>query len=156
MLNVHMNCKVHSSCNFKCITGTEGHLKVSGSHYTGRRNYAITDKPCVNRATYYVSQNIASCYINIEKCCTTNLQQTEVIELTHQVDGRAISYDVCASSHDVSTVDCGQQAWESTSVLLTNMIDLLSRNFLSPEFGTKFQWEVPLFLEIFDFPYETE
>ena len=110
MLNVHMNCKVHSSCNFKCIIGTEGHLKVSGSHYTGRRNYAITDKPCVNRATYYVSQNIASCYINIEKCCTTNLQQTEVMELTHQVDGRAISYDVCASSHDVSTVDCGQQA----------------------------------------------
>jgi len=32
---------------------------------------------------------------------------------------------------------------------------MLWRNFLSPEFRTKFQREVPLFLEIIEFPFNT-
>jgi len=32
---------------------------------------------------------------------------------------------------------------------------MLWRNFLSPEFRTKFQREVPLFLEITEFPFNT-
>jgi len=35
------------------------------------------------------------------------------------------------------------------------MRDMLKLNFLSPEFGTKFQTEVPLFLEIPEFPFNT-
>jgi len=42
----------------------------------------------------------------------------------------------------------------STS-FVDNAIDLPWRNFLSPEFGTKFQREVPSFLEILKFPYNT-
>jgi len=37
-----------------------------------------------------------------------------------------------------------------------NMIDLPWRNFLSPEFQTKFQKEfMPLFLEVLKFPYNS-
>jgi len=34
-------------------------------------------------------------------------------------------------------------------------IDMLKQNFLSPEFGTKFQTEVLLFLEMPEFPLNT-
>ena len=34
-------------------------------------------------------------------------------------------------------------------------IDMPWRNFLSPEFGAKYQSEVPLFLKISEFPYCT-
>jgi len=39
--------------------------------------------------------------------------------------------------------------------IVDNTIDLPWRNFLSPEFRTKFQREVSLFLEIPEFPYNT-
>jgi len=37
-----------------------------------------------------------------------------------------------------------------------NAIDLPWQNFLSPEFETKFQKEVPIFLEIAEFLYNAE
>ena len=33
---------------------------------------------------------------------------------------------------------------------------MLWRNFLRPEFGAKFQTEVPLFLKVPEFPYNTD
>ena len=45
--------------------------------------------------------------------------------------------------------DAFTQAWLSNFV--DNAIDLPWRN-LSPEFGTKFQREVPLFLDVPEFP----
>jgi len=61
----------------------------------------------------------------------------------------------CASNHD--TLDrrrCNQQAVPSTR-FFDHTIDL--QNFLSPEFGAKFQREVglPLLLEVPEFPYNT-
>ena len=45
---------------------------------------------------------------------------------------------------------CRQQARPSTS-FVENTIELLRRNFLSPEFGANIQREVPVFLEILEF-----
>ena len=45
---------------------------------------------------------------------------------------------------------CRQQARPSTS-FVENTIELLRRNFLSPEFGANIQGEVSLFLEIPEF-----
>ena len=48
---------------------------------------------------------------------------------------------------------CDSQA--DPSSFIDNMIDLLCGNFSSPEFGTKLQREVPLFLEIPKFHHNT-
>jgi len=60
---------------------------------------------------------------------------------------------LCASSNHVSTVK-----W-STSLTIDEFRwqqdQLLWRKFLSLEFEAKFQTEVPLFLELLEFPYNT-
>jgi len=57
----------------------------------------------------------------------------------------------CVDHH---TCRCSPQARPSTS-FVDNIIDLPWRNFLGPEFGIKLQREVPLLLEIPEFPYNT-
>jgi len=39
---------------------------------------------------------------------------------------------------------------------LDHTIDLPWRNFVSPEFGAKFQRDAPLFLEVLKFPYNAD
>ena len=50
---------------------------------------------------------------------------------------------------------CDPQTRPSTS-FVDHAIDLMWRNFLCPAFGIKFQREVPLFLEVLEFPYNAD
>jgi len=78
----------------------------------------------------------------VETICTTNPQQIEVIELPVKVDRLVVN------SHDssIAVQRCRQQTRPSTTTTMNfvdNAMDLTWRNFLSPEFGTEFQREVP-------------
>ena len=66
-----------------------------------------------------------------------------VVELNHY--GRRTCSKLCLRAAAVRrpTYKCGQNARPSTTV--DNTIDSLWRNCPSPEFGTKFQREIPLF-----------
>ena len=87
----------------------------------------------------YISQNLVNCCTPAGKSCTTNPHQFEAMGLQHY--GRPTCNKLWAYSLDMSTVVgvviTHQRAWPSTS-----RIDLPWRNFLSPEFGTKFHKEV--------------
>jgi len=58
---------------------------------------------------------------------------------------------MCVQQRRVDSRRCVLQARPSTS-FVDDTIDLPRQNFLSLEFGTKFQREVPLFLEVPEFP----
>jgi len=77
---------------------------------------------------------------------------------TNRSDG-VIAYRVTVgrrvvNSHDVDRCECRQQVSPSTSIV-DNTVELPCRKFLSLEFGANFQKEVPWFLEIPEFPYNT-
>jgi len=62
------------------------------------------------------------------------------------------SWPTCIKqSRRIDHCRCRQQSPPLMSFV--DIIDLSWRNFQSPEFGTKFQREVPLFLEVTKFPY---
>jgi len=96
------------------------------------------------RLSLYISRNPVGCYATVRTSCTTNPQHFNGMELEYYVDGR--SSKLCASwlSSTRSTVN---DFWLSTCW----------RNYVSSEFGTKFQREVPLglFLDTSKFPYNT-
>ena len=77
----------------------------------------------------------------VETICTTNPQPIEVIELQDKVDRLVVN------SHDssIAVQRCRQQTRPSTTTMnfVDNAMDLTWRNFLSPEFGTEFQRDVP-------------
>jgi len=82
----------------------------------------------------YVSQNLVSWYITVRTSCTTNPQQTAVMEFEHYVDRCIIHY-----VHPAMT----QPLWLVTKlnrrqVLLTTS-STCRWKFRSPEFWTKFQ-----------------
>ena len=69
----------------------------------------------------------------VETSCTTNPQQIEVRSERVTVDRPVVN------SHDSLTYRCRQQTRPSTKTsFVENAIDLPWRNFLSPEFVTKF------------------
>jgi len=47
------------------------------------------------------------------------------------------------------------RCWDWSTSFVDNTMNLLWWNFLSPAFGTKFQSEIPLFLEVLKFPFKT-
>jgi len=65
------------------------------------------------------------------------------------VDGRVVNY------MRPTTTCRASQVWSTRSTVDELLIDLAWRNFPSPEYGTKFEMEVPLFLEIREFLYRT-
>ena len=83
---------------------------------------------------------------------TTNPQHTEVMELERVTVDR-----LAVNSHDSSTVVQMSSTTPPTTTtsFVDNAIDLPWRNCRSPEFGIKFQTEVPQFLEIPKCPYNT-
>ena len=74
----------------------------------------------------------------------TNPYQIEVTELKDY--SRPSCNKLCATSHDATDCRrCNPQARPSTIEFVDDKLNLPWQNFLSPEFGTKFQWEVLLF-----------
>jgi len=102
--------------------------------------------PQKERATPYVSQNLINCRNKLY--CKSIKNRSN--ELEYHCGRRTSSKRVCVKPR---RDDCGkcQQALPSTS-FVDNTIDSPWRNFLSSELGTKFHWEVSLFLEVPEFP----
>ena len=82
---------------------------------------------------------------------TTSPVQIKVTELESY--SRPMCNKLCASSHDALDRRRGNPQAPSSTSFVDHSIDLPWWNFLSPEFGAKFQREVPWFLEIPEFPY---
>ena len=98
--------------------------------------------------TCLVSQNLVNCCTTVGRS-STDQEQIEVMELEGY--SRPTCNKLCVSSCH----RCSPQARPSMS-FVDNTIDFLSQNFLlSPELGTMFQKEVPLFLALAEFPYNT-
>jgi len=99
--------------------------------------------PQTDHKTCCVSQNLVNCCTTVQTSWTANPQQPEVIEFEYY--HRWMRNKLCASSNDVSTIVGVICKLNCRQVLL---IDLAWQNYLSPEFGPKFQREAPLFLEV--------
>ena len=85
-------------------------------------------------------------YDSLGTSCTTNPEQIEVMELNGC--SRPTCNKLCAFSYDaLDCRRCNPRARPSTSCA-DHTISLQWRIFLSPEFGVKFQTEVPLSLEV--------
>jgi len=102
-----------------------------------------------DRATRCIRQKLVNCcraYDSLGTSCTTNPEQIEVMELNGC--SRPTCNKLCAFSYDaLDCRRCNPQARPSTSCA-DHTISLQWRIFLSPEFGVKFQTEVPLSLEV--------
>ena len=82
---------------------------------------------------------------------TTSPVQIKVTELESY--SRPTCNKLCASSHDALDRRRGNPQAPSSTSFVDHSIDLPWWNFPSPEFGAKFQREVPWFLEIPEFPF---
>jgi len=96
-------------------------------------------------ATPYVDWNLGNCCTAKGIGCTTNPEEIEVMELERY------GWPTCSKQPRRVDRRSRGQGPPSTS-FVDNTIDLLWRNFVSPEFGIKFQRELPLFLEIPELP----
>jgi len=99
-----------------------------------------------------MSVKILLAVLQLREQVARQIHEIKVMELEHYVDGCVL----CASSHDSHTCqhcDCIYKL-NHQRLLLTTQSNC-RQIFLSPEFGTKFQGEVLLFLEIPEFPYNT-
>jgi len=99
--------------------------------------------PQADRATRCVGQNLLNYRNKLYNKSTTNRRNgLRGLQMT-RARTRRLSYR------------CRQQARPSSSTMTSfvdNAVDLPWRNFLSPNFGTKFQREVPEFLRYSYFP----
>jgi len=113
------------------------------ANYIRLSSQRIYKKLCYS-ATQSLSQNFTNCCITVYKKSRTNGRM--------ELEGcnQPTCNKLCASSHDALDRR-SLQAWPSTS-FDDSAIDLPLRNVLRLEFGAKFQREVPLFLEITEFP----
>jgi len=98
----------------------------------------LNKKLCYRRRTARRAMSL-KILSTVETSCTTNPQQ---------IAGEGYTVDrLVINSHDSSTrlsYRCRQQIQPSTTTrFVDNAMDLSWRNFLSPEFGTKSQREVP-------------
>ena len=116
-----------------------------------RRSVASMNKKlCYSmaRAMRCVSHSLGNCRTS----CTTNPKQIAVMK-SELID---CPLTFRHYSKQPRLVDCsiGVQAppLTTTTSFVDNAIDLPRRNFPCPEFGAKFQREVPLFLEVPEFP----
>jgi len=112
----------------------------------------------------------ASCQLNscqlprnsAETICTTSISCRLLTRTTKSCCRQRLT--ICAINYSgraselggiVDLVDRRRSSLSRSERPHFSTIDMPWRNFLSPEFTTKFQREVPLFLEITEFPFNT-